>query len=156
MNDRKLDNFKFIYTKIEPNIVKENRKFYQRRVRKAFIKWCTYEGYFNGVFTKLEIKHAKKGIVPEWCSIHHMRPLSGEDEGVNAFENLTIISNVEHKRINKTIYYPQLEPINNAPYGARIEIEVPKYDYVDSFSLVRDRPDKLKPYEIAKTKKFQR
>lgn len=156
MKNRELKNFSFIYTKIEPSVVRENRKFYQKQVRKSFIRWCAYKGYFNNVFSKSEIKQAKKGNIPEWCSIHHMRPLSGEDEGVNSFENLTVISNTEHKRINKTVYLPQLESLNNAPYGTQTVISVPKYDFVDEYSLVKDRPDKLKPYEIMKSKKFQR
>ena len=83
---------KIIYTKVSADVCKHNRKFYQSHVRKAFIKWCAYQGYFDEVFTKQEIKQAKKGQLPKDCNIHHKIPLSGSNDlMVNDFCNLTVL-----------------------------------------------------------------
>ena len=100
---------KITYTKIPADICRQNRNFYKNHVRKAFVMWCAYEGYFDGVFTKSEIKKAKKGELPKDCNIHHKVPLSGtyDSEFVNSFENLVVIHKKTHERINRDRFQPQ-------------------------------------------------
>lgn len=132
---------KYIYTKVEPDVCKRNRQFYKNHVRKAFIAWLAYEGYFDGIFTKQEIKKAKRGQLPEDCNIHHKIPLSGtyDNEMVNGFDNLTVIHKRTHEKINSLIFSPQLRPIQTAPYGTQIEIDIPEFGYVDRTGILRER-----------------
>lgn len=127
------------YTKIEPSRVKENRTFYKNRVRTAFICWCAYEGYLDGVLTPQEVKKAKKGQLPQDLNIHHKMPLSGKDEGVNEFTNLVIIHKNTHEHINKHVFSPQLKPYINAPYGTQFEIDIPEFDFVDVNGIKYER-----------------
>ena len=123
---------KIIYTKVPADVCKHNRKFYQSHVRKAFIKWCAYQGYFDEVFTKQEIKQAKKGQLPKDCNIHHKIPLSGSNDlMVNDFCNLTVLHKKTHEQMNRDIISPQLKAIETAPFGTQIEIDVPAFGYVD-------------------------
>ena len=136
---------KITYTKIPADICRQNRNFYKNHVRKAFVMWCAYEGYFDGVFTKSEIKKAKKGELPKDCNIHHKVPLSGtyDSEFVNSFENLMVIHKKTHERINRDIFQPQLNPIMTAPVGTQITIDVPAYGYGDMMGIRYERAKML-------------
>lgn len=133
---------KVTYTKIDPSRVKENRAFYKTRVRTAFIRWCAYEGFFDGLLTEQEIRKAKKGQLPKDLNIHHRMPLSGKDEGVNEFSNLTIIHKDTHEYINRYVFAPQLKPHINDPYGTTFEIDIPEYDFVDTYGIKYERQKK--------------
>lgn len=132
---------KMVYVKVEPQIVKEHRKFYHDHVKHAFVKWCAYQGLFEGVFTKYEIEHAKKhGVLPQDCNIHHIMPLSGNPyNNVNEFDNLVVLHKSTHKRINKEIFQPQLHGIDKEPYGTMRVIDVPVYNYIDREGIVEER-----------------
>lgn len=128
------------YTKVTPDLVRQNRNFYKNRVKKAFVMWCAYEGLFDGVLTKIEIEQAKKGCLPKDLNIHHKIPLSGSDElFVNDFSNLTVLHKNTHEFINKYVFAPQLRQIMNAPFGTEITIDVPEYDYVDINGIKKER-----------------
>ena len=148
---------KMVYVKVVPQTVKENRKFYHDHVKHAFVKWCAYQGLFEGIFTNAEIEHAKKrGVLPQDCNIHHIMPLSGNPySNVNEFDNLVVLHKSTHKRINKEIFQPQLHGIDKEPYGAMRVIDVPVYNYVDREGIVEERKkvlDKSKKhvYNISK------
>lgn len=131
---------KIVYTKVPADVCRRNRTFYKNHVRKAFVMWCAYEGYFDSVFTKAEIKKAKKGILPEDCNIHHKVPLSGSNDlMVNDFCNLTVLHKNTHEFINKFIFAPQLKSIQTAPFGSEIVIDVPSYGYVDVDGIKKER-----------------
>lgn len=131
---------KIKYTKIEPDLVRQNRNFYKNHVKRAFVAWCAYEGYFNGILTRNEIEQAKKGCLPKDLNVHHKVPLSGSDGlFVNDFENLTVIHRRTHEFINKYVFAPQLRQIQKLPYGSTIELEVPEYDYVDIDGIKKER-----------------
>lgn len=131
---------KIKYTKVTPDVVKVNRNFYKNHVKKAFVAWCAYEGYFDGVLTDNEIERAKKGCLPEDLNVHHKVPLSGTHElFVNDFTNLTVIHKRTHEFINRYVFAPQIRPLLNEPYGTEIEIEVPDYDYVDVEGITKER-----------------
>lgn len=131
---------KITYTKVPADVCKKNRTFYKNHVRKAFVMWLAYEGYFDGVFTKSEICKAKKGTLPSDCNIHHKVPLSGcNDLMVNDFCNLTVLHKNTHEFINKYIFSPQLKPIQTAPFGTEIVIDVPNYSYVDVDGIKKER-----------------
>lgn len=136
---------KMVYVKVLPKTVKENRKFYHDHVKTAFVKWCAYKGYFDGVFTTQEIENAQtKGRLPEDCNIHHIKPLSGcEYSNVNDFSNLAVLHKNTHKHINKTVFQTQLEGIEREPYGATRVIDIPYYRFVDRAGIVAER-NKLK------------
>lgn len=139
---------KVIYTKVEADICRKNRNFYKNHVRKAFIMWLAYKGFFDGVFTPQEIKKAKRGHLPDDCNIHHIMPLSGtyDSEMVNSFSNLTVIHKNTHTRINREIFQPQLNPIMKAPYGTQIEIDIPEFGYVDRIGIINERNKKAVKY----------
>lgn len=131
---------KIIYKKVTPETVKQSRNFYKNHVRKAFIMWCAYEGYFDGVLTPAEVAQAKRGILPKDLNIHHKRPLSGsDDESVNDFTNLAVLHKRTHEFINKAYFTPQLTPLRDYPYGTEIEIDVPDYHFVDAEGIKQQR-----------------
>ena len=133
---------KIKYEKIEPELVRQNRNFYKNHVKKAFIAFCAYEGYFDGLLSKAEIEKAKMGILPKDLNVHHKVPLSGSvDLFVNDFSNLSVIHKDTHEFINKYIYAPQLRAIANEPYGTEVELEVPNYDFVDRDGIRKERID---------------
>ena len=128
------------YTKIEPDLVRQNRNFYKNHVKRAFVMFCAYEGYFNGVLTPNEIEKAKKGCLPKDLNVHHKVPLSGStDLFVNDFTNLTVIHKNTHEFINKYVFAPQLRHLLKEPYGTTIEIEVPDYEYIDVDGIKKER-----------------
>lgn len=128
------------YTKIEPDLVRQNRNFFKNHIKKAFIAWCAYEGYFDGILTKTEIDRAKKGSLPTYLNVHHKIPLSGSNDlFVNDFSNLSIIHKDTHEFINKYIYAPQLRHLSDKPYGSEIQIDVPNYEYVDRDGIRKEK-----------------
>ena len=128
------------YTKLFPAMVKTNRNFYKNHVKKAFVAWCAYEGYFDGILSKSEINQAKRGHLPEDLNVHHKIPISGSNDlFVNDFSNLAIIHKKTHEFINKYVFAPQLRQLYSAPFGTEIEIEVPEYDYVDREGIKKER-----------------
>ena len=133
---------KIKYEKIEPELVRHNRNFYKNHVKKAFIAFCAYEGYFDGLLSKSEIEKAKMGILPKDLNVHHKVPLSGSiDLFVNDFSNLSVVHKDTHEFINKYIYAPQLRTIANKPYGTETILEVPNYDFVDRDGIRKERID---------------
>ena len=133
---------KIRYVKIEPDLVRQNRNFYKNHVKKAFVAFCAYEGYFDGLLSKQEIDKAKMGILPKDLNVHHKIPLSGSNElFVNDFSNLSVIHKQTHEFINKFIYAPQLRCIADKAYGYETVIEVPNYDYVDRDGIRKERID---------------
>lgn len=121
-----------VYTKVAPDVVKKNRTFFKRHVKKAFVKWLAYKGLFNNVLTKQELKAAYKGALPEDLDIHHMMPLSGTDlEYVNSFSNLCVLHKETHKDINRDIFQPQLKQLVNMSYGSSAVINIPIYPLID-------------------------
>ena len=128
------------YTKLKPDMVRQNRNFYKNHVKKAFVAWCAYEGYLNGILTPNEIEKAKRGSLPKDLNVHHKVPLSGSmDMFVNDFSNLTIIHKNTHEFINKYVFAPQLRQLYNEPFGTEIEIEIPNYDFVDREGIKKER-----------------
>ena len=136
---------KVVYEKMLPSVVKENRKFYKDHVKVAFVKWCAYKGYFDGVFTEQEIDLAqRKGHLPKDCDIHHILPLSGCNyTNANDFTNIAVLHKSTHRHINKTVFQPQLKDIEKAPYGTLKVIDIPYYRFVDRAGIVAER-NKLK------------
>ena len=150
-----------VYTKMPPNLCKHNRSFFKNRVKKNFVKWCAYEGWFDGVLSKAEIKLAKtKGHLPEDLDVHHMIPLSGaEDPIVNSFANLCVLHKETHKQINKEVFQPQLKGIDKEPYGTQRVITIPTYDPVDCKGILMERKkvlDKSKKACIISSTDWQR
>ena len=150
-----------VYVKVQSHIVKENRKFYHKHVKYAFVKWCAYQGYFDDVFTRQEIKHAKKkGTLPQDCNIHHIMPLSGRaDSSVNGFDNLVVLHKSTHERINKEVFQPQLQGIDKEPYGTMRVLDIPTYNYVDRQGILEERKkvlDKSKKACIISSTGWQR
>lgn len=140
-----------VYTKMPPAVCKHNRSFFKTKVKKNFVKWCAYKGWFDGVLSKAEIKLAKnKGHLPEDLDIHHMLPLSGADNSiVNNFCNLCVIHKETHKQINKDIFQPQLKGMDKAPYGTQRVISIPLFDPVDCKGILRERKKVLdKPEKV--------
>lgn len=135
-------SLKIKYTKIEPDLVRTNRNFYKNHIKKAFVAWCAYEGYFAGLLTKTEIEKAKMGILPKDLNVHHKVPLSGSNElFVNDFSNLAIIHKNTHEFINKFVFAPQLRQLADKPFGYEIELEVPNFDFVDRDGIRKERID---------------
>lgn len=128
------------YTKIIPELVRQNRNFYKNHVKKAFVAWCAYEGKFDEILSKEEIERAKRGCLPKDLNIHHKVPLSGSNDiFVNDFCNLTVIHKKTHEFINKYIFAPQLRQLYDKPFDTQIEISVPDYDYVDVEGIKKER-----------------
>lgn len=132
---------KVIYTKVSADVCKRHRTFYKNHVRKAFIMYLAYEGFFDDCFTQQEIKKAKRGQLPADCNIHHKIPLSGSYDGeyINSFDNLVVLHKATHEKINRDVFQPQLNPIIMAPVGTQIEIDVPEFGYVDSDGILEER-----------------
>lgn len=129
-----------VYTKVEPGVVKKHRAFFKSQVKRAFVKWCAYEGFFNGVLTKEEIKAAKKGHLPSDLDVHHILPLSGSySDEVNEFRNLTILHKSVHQKINKEYFQPQLKNLLDKPFGTKMKIIVPIFDFVDAQNIINAR-----------------
>lgn len=144
-----------VYTKIAPDIVKKQRKFFKKRVKIPFVKWCAYQGYLDEVLDKRELRLAKrKGYLPKDLDIHHMMPLSGSDKDVNCFSNLCVLHKNTHQWINKHLFQPQLKDMYKQPYGHTRVIEIPVFPPVDVHGIIAERKkvlDKSTMYGIMLT-----
>ena len=134
-----------VYTRLTPDICRYNRSFFKNHVKKAFVKWCAYQGHLDKVLNKHDLKLAKaKGYLPEDLDIHHIIPLSGVgDPIVNSFSNLCILHKETHKIINRDILQPQLKGIEKEPYNSRRIISVPLFDPVDVNGILYQRKKML-------------
>lgn len=140
------------YYKVTPEYVKETRRFFKDRVKKAFVKFLAYEGYFDDIFNKKELRDAKTGRLPDYLDIHHILPLSGG--GDNSFDNLVVIDKAAHKEMNRTYFQPQLSPHIKDPYGTVFEIDLPVFDtYVDKANIIYNQ--KLRRMSMVANKRGQ-
>ncbi len=143
---------KVIFTKISPEKSKRQRQFYDRHVKKAFIKYLAYSGWFDGVLSEKEIDEAKKGYLPKDLDIHHLFPLSGsESMEVHSFTNMSVIHKSTYLAINRQIFYPQLKDVSNMKEGETREIIIPIFKMVDSGRIlaIRNRQTK-RPWQMLK------
>lgn len=128
------------YTKVEPAVVKEHRRFFKNHVKRAFVRWCAYHHKLDAVLTKSELEQAKKGSLPKDLDVHHIIPLSGTyDPQVNEFFNLAILHKSTHKLINRECFQPQLRQLQDKPFGTELEIQVPIFQYVDTNNILAAR-----------------
>ena len=98
-----------VFTKVSPETRRHNRRFFERHVRRMFIKYLAYTNQFDGVLNDREIEEAKLGHLPADLDVHHIFPIAGsESEDVNSFTNLTVLHKTTHIRINREIFAPQL------------------------------------------------
>ena len=134
---------KTVFTRLAPEETRENRHFFESKVRKSFVQWCAYQGLFDGVLSDEEIVRAKSdGKLPKDLDIHHIIPLSGtKDPAVNNFENLAILHKSTHIKINRKIFDPQLKGIE---IGEAREIYVPVFKRVDAGRIIAIRSGKMK------------
>jgi hypothetical protein len=118
--------------------VKQYRKFFDNHTKKNFIKWCAYKGLLNEHFTPEEINLAKKGTLPKQYNIHHILPISGaghNNQTVNDFSNLCIISKKLHIYINTNYFIPQIQkgvPTLKIPYLPQIAVSDELYNTIKS------------------------
>jgi len=133
---------KATYTKVYPEQSHENRRFFEKRVKKAFVQFLAYRGDFDGVLTEQEIEEAKQGKLPPDLDIHHIFPISGTTSPeVNRFSNLTVLHKSTHTKINRQIFDAQLRGIE---YGESREIYIPIFKQVDAGRIVAIRSGKMK------------
>ena len=129
-----------IFTKVSREIRKHHRRFFERHVRKMFIKYLAYTNQFEGVLSQREIEEAKTGRLPPDLDVHHIFPISGiESEDVNSFLNLTVLHKTTHVRINREIFAPQLKEIDRLPEGTRLVIRLPQFAPVDAEGILAAR-----------------
>ena len=150
---------KVVFTKLSPDESRENRHFFDKKVKKAFVQFLAYRGDFDGVLGDEEIELAKQGRLPKDLDIHHIVPLSGtQDPKVNNFDNLTVLHKSTHIKINRKIFDPQLRGIE---IGESREIYIPIFKQVDAGRIIAIRSGKMKrkwiPIKIppANMKKYQ-
>lgn len=143
---------KVLYTKISPEKSKRHRQFYDRRVKKAFIQYLAYSGWFDGVLEEKEIEEAKKGYLPLDLDVHHIFPLSGsESMEVHSFTNMSVIHKSTHLAINRQIFYPQLKDVSNMQEGETREILIPIFKPVDAGRIIAIRNRQTKrPWQMLK------
>ena len=144
---------KVVYTKISPEKSKRHRQFYDRRVRKAFIKYLAYSGWFDGVLEEKEIEEAKKGYLPPDLDVHHIFPLSGsESMEVHSFTNMSVIHKSTHLAINRQIFYPQLKDVSSMQEGETREIIIPIFKPVDAGRIIAIRNRQTsRPWQMLKS-----
>ncbi len=129
-----------IFTKVSREIRKHHRRFFERHVRKMFIKYLAYTNQFDGVLNEREVEEAKLGHLPPDLDVHHIFPISGsESEDVNSFLNLTVLHKTTHVRINREIFAPQLKEIDQLPEGTRLPIQLPQFAPVDAEGILAAR-----------------
>ena len=129
-----------VFTKIPPEVRKHHRRFFERHVRKMFIKYLAYTNQFDGVLTEKEIEQAKLGYLPADLDVHHIFPIAGNaSDDVNSFTNLSVLHKTTHVKINKEIFAPQLKEIDKLPDGSDIVIIIPIFDAVDAEGILRAR-----------------
>lgn len=140
-----------VFTKVPLETRKHHRRFFDRHVRKMFIKYLAYTNQFDGVLSEKEIEQAKIGYLPPDLDIHHVFPIAGSDsEDVNAFMNLSVIHKTTHIKINKEIFAPQLKEIDKMPDGSKILIKIPLFDAVDAEGILKAR-EQMKQKSKSKT-----
>ena len=131
-----------VFTKVSPETRRHNRRFFERHVRRMFIKYLAYTNQFDGVLNDREIEEAKLGHLPADLDVHHIFPIAGsESEDVNSFTNLTVLHKTTHIRINREIFAPQLKEIDRMPEGAKLLIRLPLFEPVDAEGILRARTE---------------
>lgn len=131
-----------VFTKVSPETRRHNRRFFERHVRRMFIKYLAYTNQFDGVLNDREIEEAKLGHLPADLDVHHIFPIAGsESEDVNSFTNLTVLHKTTHIRINREIFAPQLKEIDRMPEGAKLLIRLPLFEPVDAEGNLRARTE---------------
>ncbi len=129
-----------VFTKVSREIRKHHRRFFERHVRKMFIKYLAYTNQFEGVLNQQEIEEAKTGRLPSDLDVHHIFPISGtESEDVNSFLNLAVLHKTTHVRINKEVFAPQLKDLDQLPEGTRLLIQLPQFAPVDAEGILAAR-----------------
>lgn len=143
---------KVVFTKVSPEESKQNRRFFERHVRRAFVQYLAYSGWFNGVLTDEEIKEAKTGKLPKDLDVHHLIPLSGaQNDDANAFTNLSVIHKSTHLAINRNIFDPQLKDISSMDVGEKRTIWIPVFKPVDAGRIIALRRGQNKaPWRMLK------
>ncbi len=131
-----------VFTKVSPETRRHNRRFFERHVRRMFIKYLAYTNQFDGVLNDREIEETKLGHLPADLDVHHIFPIAGsESEDVNSFTNLTVLHKTTHMRINREIFAPQLKEIDRMPEGAKLLIRLPLFEPVDAEGILRVRTE---------------
>lgn len=97
----------------DSRLTKENRKSFQKRVKKAFISWLAYKGYLP--------EACKNGQLPQWLDVHHIHPLGGG--GDNEFSNLVIIPKTRHVKMNRQFF----DCVGDLKEGESRNIVVPSF-----------------------------
>lgn len=129
-----------VFTKVSREIRKHHRRFFERHVRKMFIKYLAYTNQFEGILNQQEIEEAKIGRLPSDLDVHHIFPISGtESEDVNSFLNLAVLHKTTHMRINKEVFAPQLKDLDQLPEGTRFLIQLPQFAPVDAEGILAAR-----------------
>lgn len=129
-----------LFVKVSPETKKHNRRFFERQVKRMFIKFLAYTHQLDGVLSEEEIAQAKEGHLPQDLDVHHIVPVAGMDaEKVNAFSNLTVLHKTTHVRINKQIFAPQLKNLDQLPVGTVLRLKVPLFPPVDKEGILRAR-----------------
>ncbi len=131
-----------VFTKVSPETVKHHRRFFERQVRRMFIKYLAYTNQFDGVLNDTEIENAKLGHLPPDLDVHHIFPIAGsESEDVNSFTNLTVLHKTTHVRINREVFAPQFKEIDHLPVGAQRLIRLPQFAPVDAEGILQARAE---------------
>lgn len=129
-----------LFVKVSPETKKHNRRFFERQVKRMFIKFLAYTHQLDGVLSEEEIARAKEGHLPQDLDVHHIVPVAGMDaEKVNAFSNLTVLHKTTHVRINKQIFAPQLKNLDQLPVGTVLQLKVPLFSSVDKEGILQAR-----------------
>lgn len=151
--EKRMKYKKVVYTKISPEKSKYHRHFYDRHVKKAFIKYLAYSGWFDGVLEEQEINEAKKGYLPKDLDVHHIFPLSGsESMDVHSFTNMSVIHKSTHLAINRQIFYPQLKDVSSMQEGETREIIIPIFKPVDAGRIIAIRNRQTgRPWQMLKS-----
>ncbi len=144
---------KVVYTKISPEKSKWQRQYYDRRIKKAFVKYLAYSSWFDGVLEEKEIEEAKKGYLPPDLDVHHIFPLSGsESMEVHSFTNMSVIHKSTHLAINRQIFYPQLKDVSSMQEGETREIIIPIFKPVDAGRIIAIRQRQTaRPWQMLKS-----
>ena len=115
-----MDFNEVVFTKVSQEVRRHHRRFFERHVRRMFIKYLAYTNQFDGVLNDREIAEAKLGHLPADLDVHHIFPISGSaSEDVNSFGNLSVLHKTTHVRINREIFAPQLKDLDRLPEGAK-------------------------------------
>ena len=134
---------KVSFTKVSPEVSAAHRRFFGRKVRKAFIQYLAYTNCFDGVLSEKEIIEAKKGYLTEDLDVHHILPLAGTNsDDVNSFTNLAVIHKSTHHNINRNVFEPQLRDVSSMAVGEQREIYIPIFEQVDAERIIAIRKER--------------